>query len=104
MQCKQYFRKISLFRLSRLAIEQKESTFLGLFMDTVFSLIACLMAFGSAIMITLGFIKWCSRMTLRFPSYVSLFAIFLYLRPLRLSNLFLDYFHLPVTLTFPQFF
>lgn len=56
------------FRMSRLQIKKLESSFLGLFLDTVLGFLSCLMAFGSAIMITLGFITWCSQMTQRFPS------------------------------------
>lgn len=57
-----------LYRISRLAINKEEPTFLGLFLDVFFGIISCALTVLSAIMITLGFIVWCSDMTQRFPS------------------------------------
>lgn len=57
-------------RMARLQLKKLDSSFLGLFVDTVLGFLCCVMTFGAAIMITLGFITWCSQMTLRFPSYV----------------------------------
>lgn len=51
-------------------MKKLDSSFLGLFLDSVLGILSCIMAFTSAIMITLGFITWCSQMTQRFPSWV----------------------------------
>ncbi|XP_055302365.1 transmembrane protein 179 [Sitodiplosis mosellana] len=59
---------IEIYRMTRLQLKKIDSSFLGLFLDTVLGFLSCLMTFGSAIIISLGFITWCSRMTLRFPS------------------------------------
>lgn len=55
-------------RLSRIAFKQLEPSFLGLFLDVISSILLCSMTVIAAIMITLGFIVWCSDMTQRFPS------------------------------------
>ncbi|XP_031628343.1 transmembrane protein 179 [Contarinia nasturtii] len=59
---------VEIYRMTRLQLKKLDSSFLGLFLDAVLGFLSCLMAFGAAIMITLGFITWCSQMTLRFPS------------------------------------
>lgn len=48
--------------------KEEESTFLGLFTDSLLSLISCAMILGCSIVITLGFIRWCGLMNARFPS------------------------------------
>lgn len=48
--------------------KELESSFLGLFLDVVIGILLCGTTVIAAIMITLGFIVWCSGMTLRFPS------------------------------------
>ncbi|CAD7084691.1 unnamed protein product [Hermetia illucens] len=57
-----------IYRYSRLAYKEEESSFLGLFLDVMVGIIMLTMSVISAIMITLGFIVWCSDMTERFPS------------------------------------
>lgn len=59
---------VQIYRLSRLAYKQEDSSFLGLFIDVVIGIHMLTMAVIAAIMITLGFIVWCSDMTQRFPS------------------------------------
>lgn len=51
-----------------MAYKEEESSFLGLFLDVMVGIIMLSMSVISAIMITLGFIVWCSDMTERFPS------------------------------------
>lgn len=51
-----------------MAYKEEESSFLGLFLDVMVGIIMLAMSVISAIMITLGFIVWCSDMTERFPS------------------------------------
>lgn len=51
-----------------MAYKEEESSFLGLFLDVMVGIIMLTMSVISAIMITLGFIVWCSDMTERFPS------------------------------------
>uniref|UniRef100_U5EVG9 Putative conserved plasma membrane protein n=1 Tax=Corethrella appendiculata TaxID=1370023 RepID=U5EVG9_9DIPT len=59
---------IQIYRLSVVMYRELEITFLGLFFDVLFGILLCVMTLISAIMITLGFIEWCSDMTQRFPS------------------------------------
>lgn len=59
---------IEIYRLSRIAMKDEEPSFLSLFLGVLFGITLCAMTVLSAIMITLGFIVWCSDMTLRFPS------------------------------------
>lgn len=62
------FYYVFFIRLSRIAIKQEEASFLSLFLGVFFGVILCTMTILSAVMITLGFIVWCSDMTQRFPS------------------------------------
>lgn len=48
--------------------KELESSFLGLFFDVLFGIFLCVGVLIAAIIITLGFIVWCSDMTQRFPS------------------------------------
>lgn len=57
-----------IYRLTLIIRNQTESSFFALFMDCFLSLIMCALVVLAAIMITLGFIVWCSDMTQRFPS------------------------------------
>lgn len=57
-----------IYRFTRLTLKEEESSFLGLFLDVLIGINMFAMAIISAIMITLGFIVWCSDMTERFPS------------------------------------
>lgn len=59
---------VQIYRLARLYHKEEESSFLGLFLDAFCSLISCAMVLSSAILITLGFIRWCGLMNERFPS------------------------------------
>lgn len=56
---------VQIYRFARL---REESSFLALFIDVVLGIQMLAMSILSAIMITLGFIVWCSEMTERFPS------------------------------------
>lgn len=56
------------YGLTQLAIKHEEQSFLGLFLGAFFGIINCVLTLSSAIIITLGFIVWCSHMTQRFPS------------------------------------
>lgn len=55
-------------RLAILVYRELESSFLALFFDVVFGITLCAMTIVAAIIITLGFMTWCSDMTERFPS------------------------------------
>ncbi|GAB0100469.1 Transmembrane protein 179 [Sergentomyia squamirostris] len=59
---------IQIYRFVRLSMKQEEESFLGLFLDVFFGFTLCLMTIISAVIITMGFIRWCSDITLRFPS------------------------------------
>ncbi|XP_058464798.1 transmembrane protein 179 [Malaya genurostris] len=59
---------LQIYRLAILVYRELESSFLALFFDVVFSISLCLMTIIAAIIITLGFMTWCSDMTERFPS------------------------------------
>lgn len=59
---------ISCVQIYRFARLREESSFLALFVDVVVGIQMLAMSILSAIMITLGFIVWCSEMTERFPS------------------------------------
>ncbi|XP_055549396.1 transmembrane protein 179 [Wyeomyia smithii] len=59
---------VQIYRLAYLVYRELESSFLALFFDVVFSVSLCVMSIISAIMITLGFMAWCSEMIERFPS------------------------------------
>lgn len=59
---------IQIYRLTLIIRNESESSFFALFMDCFVSVILCALVVLAAIMITLGFIVWCSDMTQRFPS------------------------------------
>ncbi|XP_055615659.1 transmembrane protein 179 [Toxorhynchites rutilus septentrionalis] len=59
---------LQIYRLAILVHRELESSFLALFFDVVFSVSLCAMTVNAAIIITLGFMTWCSDMTERFPS------------------------------------
>lgn len=59
---------IEIYRLTRIVLKQEEPSFLSLFLGVFFGIILLAMTVLSAIMITFGFIVWCSQMTQRFPS------------------------------------
>ncbi|XP_058812356.1 transmembrane protein 179 [Topomyia yanbarensis] len=59
---------IQIYRLAILVYRELDSSFLALFFDVVFSISLCVMTIIAAIIITLGFLTWCSHMTERFPS------------------------------------
>lgn len=59
---------IQIYRLTLIIRNESESSFFALFMDCFISIILCALVVLAAIMITLGFIVWCSDMTQRFPS------------------------------------
>ncbi|XP_055679640.1 transmembrane protein 179 [Lutzomyia longipalpis] len=59
---------IQIYRFVRLSVKQEEASFLGLFLDVFFGFLLCLMTIVSAMIITMGFMDWCSDITLRFPS------------------------------------
>lgn len=60
-----FISSIQIYRFARL---REESSFLALFIDVVLGIQMLAMSILSAIIITLGFIVWCSEMTERFPS------------------------------------
>lgn len=57
-----------IYRLSLIIRNEIESSFFGLFMDVFIAINLCAIVLVAAVMITLGFIVWCSDMTQRFPS------------------------------------
>lgn len=57
-----------IYRLTHVIRNESEISFFGLFMDVFISINLCALVVVAAIMITLGFIVWCSDMTQRFPS------------------------------------
>lgn len=57
-----------IYRLSFLMYRGKDSSFLSAFMDVVISVVHTVLILIAAILITLGFMTWCSCMTKRFPS------------------------------------
>lgn len=59
---------VQIYRLAILVYRELESSFLALFFDVVFGITLCAMTIVAAIIITLGFMTWCSDMTERFPS------------------------------------
>ncbi|KAL5282766.1 TMEM179 family protein [Megaselia abdita] len=59
---------LQIYKFGRLAHRNEEGGFLGLFIDVVFGIFMTMFAIISAIIVTLGFIVWCSDMTERFPS------------------------------------
>lgn len=59
---------VQIYRLAKLYHKEEDSSFLGLFLDASCSLLSCSMVLSSAILITLGFIRWCGLMNERFPS------------------------------------
>lgn len=59
---------IQIYRLTQLIRAQTEPSFFGLFMDCFIAINFCAFVVIAAIMITFGFIVWCSNMTQRFPS------------------------------------
>uniref|UniRef100_A0A6B2E9Q4 Transmembrane protein 179 n=1 Tax=Phlebotomus kandelakii TaxID=1109342 RepID=A0A6B2E9Q4_9DIPT len=59
---------IQIYRFARLSIKQEEASFLGLFLDVFFGFILSLLTIVSAMIITIGFMDWCSDITQRFPS------------------------------------
>lgn len=59
---------VQIYRLTKLYHKEEDSSFLGLFLDASCSLLSCAMVLSSAILITLGFIRWCGLMNERFPS------------------------------------
>ncbi|XP_053680537.1 transmembrane protein 179 [Anopheles nili] len=59
---------LQIYKMAFLAYRELERSFLGLFFDVVISISLCAMTLIAAIIITLGFMAWCSDMTERFPS------------------------------------
>ncbi|KAJ6640368.1 hypothetical protein Bhyg_13118, partial [Pseudolycoriella hygida] len=56
------------FGLTKLVMKEEEQSFLHLFLEVFVGVLNCVLTLSSAIIITLGFIVWCSNMTQRFPS------------------------------------
>lgn len=48
--------------------KSSDSSFLAAFFDVIGSFTLCVMTFIAALTVTLGFMKWCSEITKRFPS------------------------------------
>ncbi|XP_055388234.1 transmembrane protein 179 isoform X2 [Condylostylus longicornis] len=63
-----FFAIFQIYRFAHLAYNQKDTSFIGLFLDVAFGIVMLFLIVISAVFITVGFIFWCSAMTERFPS------------------------------------
>lgn len=57
-----------MYRMSRFVCKGTDSSFLSAFLDVIGCLLLCAMTACAALMVTLGFMRWCDEMTKRFPS------------------------------------
>lgn len=57
-----------IYRFTMLVMKEEESSFLALFLDVVLGCLSSVVTLTAAIIITRGFIVWCSQMNQRFPS------------------------------------
>lgn len=59
---------VQIYRLSMLMYRGEDSSFLSAFVDVVSSIFLTIITLIAAVLITLGFMKWCQCMMKRFPS------------------------------------
>lgn len=59
---------VQIYRMSMLMYKGEDSSFFSAFLDVIVSIGLTLVTLAAAVIITLGFMTWCQRMTKRFPS------------------------------------
>ncbi|XP_026332824.1 transmembrane protein 179 [Hyposmocoma kahamanoa] len=59
---------VQIYRLSMLRYKGEDSSFLSAFIEAVGCTLLCGLAVSAAVLVTLGFMSWCEKITERFPS------------------------------------
>lgn len=67
--CLPFFFQFHNFRLSMLRYKGEDSSFLSAFIEAVGCTLLCGLAVSAAVLVTLGFMSWCEKITERFPRY-----------------------------------